>query len=1557
MEQGGAFTGTLNGNGNSISNIYQNSEQVPFTGIFFATEGADIVDVTINSISITGVGTSVDGSEAVVAGLISMMSGGSVEGIKLKNLEINGVADGIVGGLVGQAQFAQISNSSVEGDIILSKSDQGVSYDYLRDVAFDSVGNMYLAMEGVITKLDPDGNLISTWGAYGEGDGEFGAVSGIAIDQNDIIYITDPYNYRIQKFDSSGNYLSQFGSQGSGDGDFQSSPNGIDVDEFGNIYVSTWYGTKKFSNDGTFINNFNGASGHNDVAVDAVGNVFVAASGSGKILKFDGSGNLIAEWGSSGSGDGQFGNFVGIDVDSLGNIYTLENSTYRVQKFGPDGTFITKWGSEGSEPGMFKYPEGLSVDNDGDIFVADTDNKRLQKFDSSGNYITSFGSPSNLSEMVGVGGIVAFSGLSNISKSYADTNISVHPHPSHNGVIIGGLTAASTGEIDNSYSKGSISVDGGVVDGGLEFESMIGVGGISGQQIGSVTNSYATTDIDTTNYILDREAIGGAFGFLFANEDQTVNINNTFAKGHVQTSGTGMFPNGGLVGLALSEDDTSIININGGFYDKTISNQEQCVGAFLDRNMNIVEPESQQCTAVNTDGNSGNYFINNMQNPPLDQWNFDDVWRVQTTDAPTLRGTEPPVPTAPGVPRNLSVSSTSPTSVNLQWQQPASSGHSLITDYIVQYKENNSNTWQAFNDGISTTTSTTINSLVTGNTYNFRVAAVNAIGAGAFTNQANFELGSVPGVPQNFKVDLSLANAGPFIGPEAVEGAGFALPKATWDAPTSGQPIIGYEVEYRKVGSSDWIPLIRDDVLSEEALLSLGLEEILNIDTDGLTQEELDELAAQVIQLVQSVFNSEEFEMRVAAVNSNGTGEFTEPQSVRTGLGATTCEGLQNVLFWGTFPEITEEFEGQVFTLQTPYISLLNNIDCSETINWNDDEGWMPVGNLEYSGDIGYPFRGVFDGHGHTIQNLHIKRTENSGFSNSEYETTVGMFGAVKGGTVMNVKLEGGTIEGGSGAGALVGVMSQNSLVNGVESNATVISEGFAGGIVGVIDNTGNIAVRNSKATGKVKSMMSGGVIGFTLTGDAGLGEFSADSFAFDSGGNMYVAGNGVIQKYGTDRRFLKAWGNNDAEPGFVNDWQDIAYFSSPGKFSNYSIMQVEVDSLGNVYVSDTGNSRLQKFNSEGELLQVFGGDGEDTWPNVGSGSADGQFASNYMRFVVDYSNNVYVLDDGNERIQKFNSSGNFVSKWGSTGHLNGQLSDSRQIAVDKNNNIYVYGYAQDSAFRRIQKFSSNGAYIATFGTTGPTEEQLPYYYGESPNNQNMAIDDNGNVYVINGTKAKVFGSNGAFVRSFNIQPSAVSVSVTGGAQPDVYVASSTAGTGNYTEDGEPFNYSPLMKFSSEGAVLKLANSSQVSSMSQIKFIDNGGQYIYGIQGSNKSVVKKFDSGLTFIGRVDGTENDNGGRPLQLTGNSYIHTFAQDEVIGEDQLFGGGIIGFSGSVNMMTDEGSFTEFLSLPSNKPDVVVRDSVVNLQSFPNCFGSGGVVGTVVGSFVKVERVRIYY
>jgi len=198
----------------------------------------------------------------------------------------------------------------------------------------------------------------------------------------------------------------------------------------------------------------------------------------------------------------------------------------------------------------------------------------------------------------------------------------------------------------------------------------------------------------------------------------------------------------------------------------------------------------------------------------------------------------------------------------------------------------------------------------------------------------------------------------------------------------------------------------------------------------------------------------------------------------------------------------------------------------------------------------------------------------------------------------------------------------------------------------------------------------------------------------------------------------------------FVTEWGEEG--SSAGQFKY--VRGPAVDSSGNVYVTDTGNHRVQKFTSDGEFLLMWGS----------RGSGDGQFDSPYD-LAVSQSGYVYVADAANFRIQKFDLNGNFISKWGGySGDIpnpnapNGLFGLPSSVAID----VFGYVYVLDTSNYRVQKFDANGNFVGKWAIAGGVG--FPYAYG-------IAVDSSGYVYVSDAgnkriQKFNMFGGLVAFI-------------------------------------------------------------------------------------------------------------------------------------------------------------------------------------------------------------------
>jgi len=108
------------------------------------------------------------------------------------------------------------------------------------------------------------------------------------------------------------------------------------------------------------------------------------------------------------------------------------------------------------------------------------------------------------------------------------------------------------------------------------------------------------------------------------------------------------------------------------------------------------------------------------------------VWTLREAEALKRAGTWPSAPTVPGTPTALSATGGN-AQASLTWTAPTDNGGSAITDYAVQFSGDSGSTWTTFSRAASATASQTVTGLTNGTAYVFRVAAINAIGTGAYT--------------------------------------------------------------------------------------------------------------------------------------------------------------------------------------------------------------------------------------------------------------------------------------------------------------------------------------------------------------------------------------------------------------------------------------------------------------------------------------------------------------------------------------------------------------------------------------------------------------------------------------------------------------------------------------------------------------------------------------------------------------------------------------------------------------------------------------------------------
>ncbi len=268
-----------------------------------------------------------------------------------------------------------------------------------------------------------------------------------------------------------------------------------------------------------------------------------------------------------------------------------------------------------------------------------------------------------------------------------------------------------------------------------------------------------------------------------------------------------------------------------------------------------------------------------------------------------------------------------------------------------------------------------------------------------------------------------------------------------------------------------------------------------------------------------------------------------------------------------------------------------------------------------------------------------------------------------------------------------------------------------------------------------------------------GAGQFQLPwAVAVGGNGDVYVVDADRVQRFTSSGTYVGQWGttgNGDGQfsfPGgiaidptdnsvYVADtWNDrIQKFTAAGvyvtQWGTRGIGEGEftypagiaVDGNGNVYVADA-RCRIQKFSSTGTFLTEW-----DTLSAGGAGSPEG--------VAVDGDGSVYVVENsGNDpfpgnvqRVEKYTSTGTFLTSWGSFGSGPGQFVFPHGVAVDGDGHVYVADTDND----RMQEFTATGTFVSQWGTTGSAPGQF-----HTP--LDVAADGDGHVYVVDGDNYRV---------------------------------------------------------------------------------------------------------------------------------------------------------------------------------------------------------------------------
>ncbi|CAN5898500.1 hypothetical protein BH24CHL4_BH24CHL4_07810 [soil metagenome] len=227
--------------------------------------------------------------------------------------------------------------------------------------------------------------------------------------------------------------------------------------------------------------------------------------------------------------------------------------------------------------------------------------------------------------------------------------------------------------------------------------------------------------------------------------------------------------------------------------------------------------------------------------------------------------------------------------------------------------------------------------------------------------------------------------------------------------------------------------------------------------------------------------------------------------------------------------------------------------------------------------------------------------------------------------------------------------------------------------------------------------------------------------------GSIYVvdSANGRVQRFDASGAYIGAWGGPESSVTFEVTAEGLGPTG------------IDLGFEGLAYVADTWAHRIVVINTDGQVVREFGTFG-DTGDAQTAVDLPGQFFG--PRDVAVTANEIYVVDTGNERVQVFTPDGTFVRSWGGYGSDVTQFIEPVGIAVGPDDRVYV----ADSGNARISVFARDGTPLAQWPVAAWQGQQYfePY----------LAFDQFGRLYATSAGTAsvEVFDLEGTLIESLN---------------------------------------------------------------------------------------------------------------------------------------------------------------------------------------------------------------
>jgi DNA-binding beta-propeller fold protein YncE len=1129
-------------------------------------------------------------------------------------------------------------------------------------------------------------------------------------------------------FSSEANY--ELVTKWSSTKDTWQTPFGIAVDSEGFVYVAGEQQIVKYKSDGTFVlkigniansEDYYLSSGEMYVAVDKSGNIYVSSSSDHIIVKFNAQGKYLTKWDTWNGGVDYFNYPRGIAVDDSGNVYVCDCNNHRIVIFDSNGTYINKWGGPGNTDGSFWNPTDIAIFNSNNIYVVDQNNYRIQVFDSNGTFQRKWGTWGS--------GDSQFKWPNAIDVDFEGNVYVINPGPLH--------------RISKFSSDGTFLAKwGGYGNDNFHFNNPTDV---------AVDYSGNVFVADRNNWRIMKYRKVGAPTIEITNPTAYESVTGTIT---IQANVT--VPSGYTVSnvefyrddVKLGEDSTPPFEQS--WNTTTETNGPYTIWVVATNNGGSKSREKVPVVVAN-----GDVAPTITITSPADQDKVKDSIDIKA-DASDAVGIAKVEYYVDGVKVGEDTSGPSPyiynwdtTTVNdgqkelkvIAFDTIGQRASDTITitvknqeefGYVAKWSLDNP-TGIAVDKNRNVYVASCDNRIRKYDADNNFLFSIENSSTGDYSLSCNMRIAVDPS--GNIYVSVSESHSvvkfdakGNYLkkwGSYGSENTQFISPRGI------------------AVDSSGYVYVCDEGNRRIVKYTSEGVyENKWGTQGGGDTQFQCPDDVA--VDASNNVYVVDRCNGRVQVFDSNGN--FLRKWGECCGLGDYQFNNP-----WG----IAIDSEGNVYVADTGNFRVVKySSDGTFLAKW----GGQGSGNLQFSTAWGI-----------AVDSLGYVYVVDQGLNNRIVKFRSTWIPTIEITNPADNSIITGPITIQVNAQSEIGISKVEFYINGTKEhedttgpspytydwNTSSLSNGTytLKAIAYNVDNKSRedeISIVLNKTGDKIPTLsLANPKAGDTIKLTADIQANASDEDGGISKVEFYVDGNlvntAIVSPPSLSYGYSYTWDATTVEDGErkikVRAYDTIGQnvdktvtvtvinheeFGYVAKKSLDRPSDVTLDKSGNLYVA--GGHQISKYNPAGNLIL-----------KIENNSSDYNF-SWWMHIVVDNSAYIYVTNQDDNTVVKFNSKGNYVKKWGSFGSDNNQFYTPRGIAIDSDGNIYVC----DHSNHRILKFNSDGTYITKWGTQGGSD-------GQFNNPQGIAIDSSNNIYVTdyNNHRIQVFNSSGVFIRKW----------------------------------------------------------------------------------------------------------------------------------------------------------------------------------------------------------------